>query len=87
PQGSRLRSRPGRVPCGTGAAGRTQAAFPAGRRSQLTTGPYASEGSGWPVVEARLRKFADIGPAADLLAAVRESNWGTGPDDYPLARP
>lgn len=40
-------------------------------------------GAGWHVVEARLRKFADIGPAADLLAVVRESNWGTGPDDYP----
>jgi Domain of unknown function (DUF4157) len=40
-------------------------------------------GASWPVVEARLRKFADIGPAADLLAAVRESTWGTGPDDFP----
>jgi hypothetical protein len=40
-------------------------------------------GAAWPVVEARLRKFADIGPAADLLAAVRESTWGTGPDDFP----
>ena len=44
-------------------------------------------GAAWPVVEARLRKFADIGPAADLLAAVRESTWGTGPDDFPPGTP
>jgi len=32
---------------------------------------------------ARLRRFPNIGPAADLLAAVRESTWGTGPEDLP----
>jgi hypothetical protein len=30
-----------------------------------------------------VRRFPHIGPAADLLAAVRESNWGTGPEDLP----
>jgi uncharacterized protein DUF4157 len=38
----------------------------------------AGYGAAWPVVERRLRSFRDVGPLADLLAAVRERNWTPG---------
>lgn len=44
-------------------------------------------GADWHVVERRLSGFADVGPAADLLAAVRESNRGRVLTTTPLASP